>query len=140
MAVHDAKIKSTAKDSTTGIGGPHTKGVTANSHKVPVKKANSSTQTQTVEAPDAFANQNGTFTIGLKRKNVSNKNLPDPVRPDNTLLTTPRRAPPNVIASKTTFLTPRKALVLNNLPEDRVRMANQWWNNMENFNVIVDRI
>ena len=140
MEVHDAKIKSTAKDSTTGIGGPHIKDVTGNFHKVPVKKGNSSIQTQIAEALDVFANQNGTFTIGLKLKNVSSKNRPDPVRPDNTLLTTLRHAPLNVTASKTTFLTPLKELVLNNLPEDLVQMASQQWNNMENFNVIAARI
>ena len=124
MVVPDAKIKSIANDSIIGIGGPLIKDVTDNFLKDHANEANCSTWTRIVEVPDVIANQNGTFIIGHKVKNVSSKSLQDLVRPDNILPTIPLLAPRNVIASKTTFLILVKVLVLNSSLRDLVRMDN----------------
>ena len=124
MVVPDAKIKSIANDSIIGIGGPLIKDVTDNFLKDHANVANCSTWTRIVEVPDVIANQNGTFIIGHKVKNVSSKSLQDLVRPDNILPTIPLLAPRNVIASKTTFLILVKVLVLNSSLRDLVRMDN----------------
>ena len=124
MVVPDAKIKSIANDSIIGIGGPLIKDVTDNFLKDHANVANCSTWTRIVEVPDVIANQNGTFIIGHKVKNVSSKSLQDHVRPDNILPTIPLLAPRNVTASKTTFLILVKVLVLNSSLRDLVRMDN----------------
>lgn len=138
MVVPDAKIKSIANASIIGTGGPPINDVTDNFLKDHANEANCSTWTRIVEVPDVIANQNGTFIIGHKVKNVSSKSLLDLVLPDNILPTILLLVLRNVIASKTTFLIPAKVLVLNSLLEDLVRMDN-WWLKIrkEDFNAIV---